>query len=91
MKTIFKHGDVPDSKFDKRQLVMGIKAEMKEHTNDRSIAKQIAKSHLTENPRYYTYLKDMEMKMDKITQTHANVVNGVTKKEKRIMRGAFRL
>jgi hypothetical protein len=58
----FKHGNVPDSKFDKVQLKMGIKVEM-EHTYSRKIAKQIAKAHLMEHPKYYTYLKKMEARM----------------------------
>lgn len=35
---------------------MGIKVE-KEHTSSSTIAKQIAKAHLVENPKYYTKLK----------------------------------
>ena len=38
------------------QLEMGIKVEM-EHTNDRSLAREIALDHLTEDPEYYTNLK----------------------------------
>jgi hypothetical protein len=55
----FKHGNLPDSKFIPTQLRKGIKVEM-EHTRNRSVAKQIAKAHLVENPRYYTYLEKME-------------------------------
>lgn len=43
---------VPDSAFDKSDLEKGIKVEM-EHTNDRTIAKEIAKDHLLEDPKYY--------------------------------------
>lgn len=58
-----KWGKLPDAKFNKTQLKMGIKVET-EHTNDRSLAKQIAKGHLKgESPIYYTYLKKMEAKM----------------------------
>jgi hypothetical protein len=60
----FKHGNVPDSKFNKLQLKMGIKVEL-EHTTSRKIAKMIAKAHLTEHPKYYTYLKRMEACMKK--------------------------
>jgi len=56
-----KHGNVPDSKFNSVQLRMGIKIEM-EHTTSKSIAKQIAKAHLVEDPKYYTHLKKMEVK-----------------------------
>jgi hypothetical protein len=55
-RLIFKHGNVPDSNFIKTQLRMGIKTET-EHTNSHKIAKQIAKAHLIENPKYYTKLK----------------------------------
>lgn len=58
-KVKLKHGMEPDSKFNKKQLKMGIKVET-EHTNDKSIAKQIAKAHLNEFPTYYTYLNRME-------------------------------
>jgi hypothetical protein len=54
-----KHGDDPDDKFDADQLKMGIEVET-EHTNDKSLAKQIAKAHLAEDPKYYTKLKKME-------------------------------
>ena len=56
-----KWGHVPDIKFDKKQLKMGIKVET-EHTNKKSIAKQIAKAHLMEHPKYYTALSKMEKK-----------------------------
>ena len=58
-KIKLKHGTDPDFKFDKDQLRMGIEVE-KEHTDDLTITKQIAKAHLAEIPKYYTYLKTME-------------------------------
>lgn len=51
-----KKGNIPDSKFDKTQLKIGIKVEH-EHTNNNSIAKAIAKAHLVENKNYYKVLK----------------------------------
>ena len=51
-----KHGKDPDWRFDPIQLAMGIKVEL-EHTNNRRIAKQIAKAHLNERKNYYTILK----------------------------------
>jgi len=51
-----KWGWLPDKRFNKNQLRAGIKVE-KEHTNDACIAKQIAKAHLIENPKYYKKLK----------------------------------
>lgn len=47
--------DKPDSDFDPDQLEKGIKVEM-EHTNNRTVAKEIAKDHLVEDPHYYTML-----------------------------------
>lgn len=52
----------PDSFFDPQQLAWGIKAEL-EHTCDREEAKVIAKTHLLENERYYTYHRGMERRM----------------------------
>ena len=46
---------------DQEQLKMGMKVEM-EYTDDKSIAKEIAIDHLTEDPKYYTKLKKMENK-----------------------------
>jgi hypothetical protein len=43
----------PDSDFDKEQLSVGIQTEMKEHTLDREMAKEIAKDHLSEVENYY--------------------------------------
>lgn len=53
--------NAPDSEFDSKQLEMGIKAEL-EHTKNKSLAKEIAKDHLKEDPKYYTKLKKMESK-----------------------------
>lgn len=41
------------------ELKKGIKVEM-EHTNDPSIAREIAKDHLMEDPDYYDKLEKME-------------------------------
>ncbi len=56
-----KHQDDPDSKFDPKELEMGISVE-KEHTDCPEIAKQIARDHLSEPglEDYYTRLKKME-------------------------------
>lgn len=42
--------------FDKKQLAKGRKVEM-EHTNDPQIAEEIARDHLTEDPKYYIKLE----------------------------------
>jgi rubrerythrin len=56
-------GELADKKspedFDKGQLEKGIKVEL-EHTNNKSIAKEIAMDHLTEDPKYYDKLKKIE-------------------------------
>jgi hypothetical protein len=54
---------VPDGAFNTRALQKGIKVEM-EHTSDKRVAKEIAKDHLKENPKYYEYLEKMEKKME---------------------------
>jgi len=54
-----KHCDVPDSDFDADQLAKGVTIEL-EHTDDKEIALQIAKDHLSEIPDYYTRLIKME-------------------------------
>lgn len=54
-----KHNNIPDEKFDEKELKMGIEVEY-EHTDDRDIAEGIAKDHLSEFPDYYTRLKKME-------------------------------
>jgi hypothetical protein len=54
---------LPDSMFIPSQLQRGIEVEL-EHTPHRWLAKMIAKAHLVENPRYYTYLDKMEKQMD---------------------------
>lgn len=48
-----------DSDFDKGQLDKGQKVEM-EHTDDPEIAREIARDHLTENPKYYDELEKIE-------------------------------
>jgi len=56
----------PLKKYDEKQLEMGIKVEM-EHTNDPTVAEQIARDHLQEVPDYYTRLKEyVETKKDHI-------------------------
>jgi len=58
-KPKLKHGIDLDSQFNSKELKMGVKVE-KEHTDDATIAKQIAKAHLAEFPDYYTRLQRME-------------------------------
>ena len=64
-KLHLKHGNVPDSHFNKRQLTIGTRVEAAEHTNNLCIAKQVAKSHLTEFPFYYDALQKMEAGLKK--------------------------
>lgn len=52
---------MPDSAFDKKALAKGIKVEL-EHTSSREIAKEIAKDHLYEDPKYYDKLEKIEKK-----------------------------
>jgi hypothetical protein len=45
--------------FDPKALAKGIKTEL-EHTEDRSLAQEIAMDHLVEDPDYYDKLEKME-------------------------------
>ena len=54
-----KHADMPDSKFNKKELAMGIKEE-KEHTDNIACRKGIAKGHLATEPHYYSKLFNHE-------------------------------
>lgn len=47
---------ISDSNFDPKELKMGIAEEM-EHTDDENLAKEIAKDHLIEDPKYYSRMK----------------------------------
>ena len=51
-----KADNKPDSDFDSEELKNGIKHEL-EHTNNKKLAKEIAKDHLSEDPKYYSKLK----------------------------------
>lgn len=54
-----KADNIPDSKFDKMELKLGQKHE-KEHTKDPNLAKEIAKDHIVEDPKYYDKLAKIE-------------------------------
>jgi hypothetical protein len=56
--TIFKKGDIPDEQFDRKQLAIGTEIET-EHTDNRDIAKMIAKAHLSERNDYYKVLQEV--------------------------------
>ena len=49
----------PDANFDSEELAKGVKVEL-EHTDNKDLAKEIAKDHLSEMPDYYTKLIEME-------------------------------
>lgn len=48
----------PDD-FDAMELARGVKVEL-EHTDDRRLATEIAMDHLTEDPKYYSKLREFE-------------------------------
>lgn len=50
----------PDSEFDPDDLALGASVEA-EHTRSRRTAKQIAKHHLMEDPRYYQKLSKVHL------------------------------
>lgn len=56
-----KGDNKPDSSFNKKALAKGAKVES-EHTNDPAKQKEIAKDHLTEDPKYYDKLEKVEKK-----------------------------
>jgi hypothetical protein len=62
-----KADGMPDSDFPKAQIEKGMKVET-EHTESKKIAKEIAKDHLVESPKYYTELAKMEEKLDKVAR-----------------------
>lgn len=49
-----------DTAFDHEELAAGIRAEASEHGLDLARAKEVAKDHLTEDPKYYSKLRTME-------------------------------
>lgn len=53
--------EVDPETLDKKELEAGTQIEM-EHTDDEEIARRIAIDHLTEDPKYYTHLIEMERK-----------------------------
>lgn len=53
----------PDSDYDPKELAAGTEIESKEHGVSRAAGKRIAKDHLDEFPRYYSYLIGMEERM----------------------------
>jgi len=59
LKNIGFHDFADNSKFNKKELALGIKVE-REHTQSDLIALLIAKDHLTEMPDYYSRLEKME-------------------------------
>jgi len=66
----------PDD-LDPKQLEKGIKVEM-EHTDDKSIAREIATDHLTEDPKYYDKLEKIEgikVRMVKLAESMATIDN----------------
>ena len=54
-----KGDSVPDTAFNDKSLAKGAKVES-EHTKDPAVAKEIAKDHLSEDPKYYDKLAKME-------------------------------
>lgn len=55
-KIKLKKANVPDSRFNKKQLLIGMKVE-REHSDDPRVTKAIAKAHLSERADYYKRLK----------------------------------
>lgn len=56
-----KADSIPESAFDPKSVERGARVE-REHTVDKTIAKEIARDHLAEDPKYYEKLEKMEKK-----------------------------
>ena len=72
----------PTTKYNAKELKKGISVE-KEHTPDKSVAREIAKDHLEEIPDYYTRLRKMESQAEKKMNKSASnnyFFNGFEKK-----------
>jgi len=78
-----KHDHMTDEEFDANELAMGIEVEL-EHTDNRSIAKSIAKDHLEEVPDYYTRLKAMEEEAGVTSSVKRAVKNARVAAEKEV-------
>jgi hypothetical protein len=50
------------SDVDQKELKEGVKDEFSEHTNSKSVAKEIAMDHLAKEPHYYSNMKKLEKK-----------------------------
>jgi hypothetical protein len=59
------------SDFDPKQLKMGIEVEM-EHTNNKKVAIEIVKDHLTEDPEYYTKLSIAQLEEEQVVPFQIN-------------------
>lgn len=57
-----KGDNKPDTEFDHDQLAAGIRTEAKEHGLDLARAKEIAKDHLAEDPKYYSPVMKRKVK-----------------------------
>lgn len=68
----------PDSAFAKKDLKKGMKVES-EHTKNKKVQKEIAKDHLTEDPKYYSRLAKVEKE--------AKTENKPKKKRKKWVKG----
>lgn len=85
MKDIIHGGKAdnrPDSDFDMKNILKGMKVE-REHTTDKRIQKEIAKDHLTEDPQYYQKLEKMEKgaEEDRVTPYHLSKIEKAKKHE----------
>lgn len=71
---------VPDSVFDAADLKAGIEVEL-EHTNDRVLAKEIAKDHLLDDSDYYRKLAKIEKKKNPVDDRKIKEVEADIKKQ----------
>lgn len=75
-----KGDNVSLSKFDPTEVKLGLSVEM-EHTNDKKLAAEICKDHLTEDPHYYTKLKRAKLEEDHLGNPIQVSVVGISSSE----------
>lgn len=68
-----------DAEFPADALAKGVKHEM-EHTNDPAVAKEIAKDHLAEDPKYYEKLKLQRIKLSEDELNARTIFQGLKPK-----------
>lgn len=80
-----KGSDLNPNDFDKEQVSVGVLVEL-EHTDDKTIAQNIALTHLKENPKYYSDGFECGLFDEKSAAELAKEYGWIVKESKRIKR-----